>query len=306
MSDIGIRIGALVEGEAMARAFCAMDGGPGGSGLEAEAPLGLESWCLSFWQGLGGAELGALADSLLGRFGMPPSALSVFGNPLAGDEAGQATISALDSLIEAAPRFGATLVSTFAGRLPGRSVPDSIPAWKEAFAPRCERAAALGLSIAFENCRFGDTWKTGRWNLAMNPDAWELMFDALPGAPIGLEWEPAHQLLAFADPLMQLEAWVHRVLHVHAKDARIDRGLLGLHGAQGSTRFGRECLAGQGDTDWVSIFRILEGSGYSGSVDIEIGSTPGYEGDRAFEGITTARGALLKARDQAAPPPLGP
>jgi sugar phosphate isomerase/epimerase len=275
-----------MEGPAMARAWC---------GSAASLPT-LESWSLSFWQGLGGADLASVADALREGFGMPASAISVYGNPLSGDEAGVETMSALESLVEAAPAFGAPLVASFAGRLPGTSVPDSLGAWKAAFGPLCERAAALGISIAFENCRFGDTWKTGRWNIAICPEAWELMFDALPGAPIGLEWEPSHQVLALADPLAQLEAWAGRVLHVHAKDARLDRGLLAERGILGPNRLGEECLAGKGDTDWGAVFSILSAAGYAGSIDVEIGATPGYRGEAAFEGIAIAREALLGAR----------
>ena len=43
-------------------------------------------------------------------------------------------------------------------------------------------------------------WASGDWNIAHNPDAWELMFDALPDDNLGLEWEPCHQLVYLIDP----------------------------------------------------------------------------------------------------------
>ena len=79
----------------------------------------------------------------------------------------------------------------------------------------------------------GGTWKRGSWNIAIGPDAWEMMFEAIPSACLGLEWEPCHQLLCLADPLCQLERWAPRVFHVHGKDAHInwdvirERGLFG-------------------------------------------------------------------------------
>ena len=258
--------------------------------------LGLESYSYSFWKSLGGADLPALADTLRARFGFGTTALSIYGNPLSEDEEGRETLEGLGALIEAAPRFGAGLVTTFAGRVPGKSVPDSIAAWKETFDPLCDRASALGVSIGFENCRLGDTWKTGRWNIAINPDAWELMFESLPEAPIGLEWEPSHQVLALVDPLVQLRMWAPRILHIHGKDARIERPALALRGIHGAGKIGVECLPGQGDTDWARAFSILSEAGYQGAIDVEIGAIPGYEGKGAITGIEIALAALAEAR----------
>jgi len=269
---------------------------------------GAEAVALSFWESIAGTDLGSLATdvheilSAQAPVDRPAavSALSCYGNVLGGDEAASLTLSSIESLIRHAPDFGAPVVGCFAGRLPGRSVPDSLEAWKRKFGPLADLAAARGVTIAFENCRLGDTWKTGKWNIAINPDAWQLMFDALPGAPLGLEWEPAHQILAMADPLVQLEAWVHRVVHVHAKDARLDRVALALHGMYGSTKTGAECLAGRGDTDWAAVFSLLLRGGYRGTVDVEIGADPEYHGGRELEGIELALAWLREARVNAA------
>ena len=43
-------------------------------------------------------------------------------------------------------------------------------------------------------------WASGDWNIAHNPDAWELMFNELPDDNLGLEWEPCHQLVYLIDP----------------------------------------------------------------------------------------------------------
>ncbi|HUW70159.1 MAG TPA: sugar phosphate isomerase/epimerase family protein [bacterium] len=270
--------------------------------------LGVETVALSFWGNIAGTDLGSLAAEVSELLvanapaGMPVgvSALGCYGNVLGGDSAASLTLSSIESLIRGAPDFGASVVGCFAGRVPGRSVPDSIEAWKKAFGPLAELAAGQGVTIAFENCRLGDTWKTGKWNIAINPDAWQLMLGALPGAPLGLEWEPSHQILAMADPLVQLETWARRVVHVHAKDARIDRAALALHGIHGSTKIGVECRAGLGDTDWAALFGLLMRNGYRGSVDVEIGADPEYHGEREFEGIELALAWLGKARTAAA------
>ncbi|MFZ4615968.1 MAG: TIM barrel protein [Rectinemataceae bacterium] len=287
-----IRLGAVVEGTDEAAAT-ARD----------LAACGFESLQLSWWASTAGRDLGQLAEDMhaaLDDSDCRLSALGVYGNPLSGDEAGAETLRSIEALIEAAPAFGAPLVSCFAGRLPGTSVPDSLPAFTATFGRLCDRASRRGISLALENCRFSDTWKTGRWNIAMNPDAWELIFAALPGAPLGLEWEPAHQVLALAEPLAQLASWLPRILHIHAKDARIDRELLAGHGLQGSVRYGREVLAGEGDNDWPGIFAILRSWGWKGSVDIELGAIPEWQSPREREGLKRAFASLSEARRQAA------
>ncbi|MDA8426147.1 MAG: sugar phosphate isomerase/epimerase [Treponema sp.] len=292
-----------------------LDCSPSGGCVEkarALRALGCESYEPAFWQTDGGRDLGELAETLAAAMAGPPSSIGVYGNPLADDEAGRETRRTLGTLIEAAPRFGSPLVSCFAGRVPGASVADSLDRWESLFGRLADRASALGVAIAFENCRLGDTWRTGRWNIAINPDAWELMFAALPGAPIGLEWEPSHQVLGLADPIAQLKVWAPRVLHVHAKDAVVEREVLALRGAHGATKFGRECLAGFGDTDWSAVFRVLALAGYGGSVDIEIGAVEPYHGGRELEGVELALGRLRSARSTlgslaaADPAPAGP
>jgi len=205
-------------------------------------------------------------------------------------------MKSIRALVEAAPAFRSPIVSCFAGRIPGRSVEDSLPAFVAAFAPVFDRASDLGIIIAFENCRFGDTWKSGKWNIAMGPEAWDLLFDAIPCAPAGLEWEPAHQILALADPVRQLEIWAPRVAHVHAKDATVDRDALAVGGIHGGSRLGGERLAGYGDADWSTIFAILARSGFAGTVDIEIGTIAEWRGPREAEGIDLARSRLQRAR----------
>ena len=59
------------------------------------------------------------------------------------------------------------------------------------------------------------TWETGDWNIAHNPAAWEMMFNELPDANIGLEWEPCHQLFYLIDPMPQLIDWMPKIFHVH-------------------------------------------------------------------------------------------
>lgn len=282
-------IGTLVKG----------DGNPSAA-IRSLAPLGFDCFSLSFWETTGDIDLGRLAGEVSAAAedtGSFISALSVYGNPLGEDAAGEATRKSLAALVKAAPSFGCGLVSGFAGRVPGASVPDSLPAWRRLFAPLAERAEASGLRIAFENCRLGDTWKSGKWNIAINPDAWELMFGALPSAAIGLEWEPCHQVEALADPYSQLETWLPRIFHIHGKDARVDRAALASGGLYGLRRWHASCFPGNGDSDWARILDLLAERDYAGTVDIEGWNDAEWSGDRELEGQKRALAHLKNCRD---------
>ncbi|MDR2019716.1 MAG: sugar phosphate isomerase/epimerase [Treponema sp.] len=267
--------------------------------------LGFECFQIFFWESTGDVDLIRLGTELREAaefLGAKISALSVYGNPLRGDEAAAETLRGLGELIGAAGYFGADLVGCFAGRLPGTPVPASMEQWKRTFSPLAEEAEKMGVRIAFENCRMGDTWKTGKWNIAINPDAWDLMFRAVPSPALGLEWEPCHQVEALADPLPQLREWLPRIMHVHGKDARIDRKLLAEKGLYGLKRWAVSCFPGRGDTDWGHVFFLLQEAGYGGTVDIEGWNDGEWSGDREIEGQRRALEYLRTCRDSVTGP----
>jgi len=60
-----------------------------------------------------------------------------------------------------------------------------------------------------------------------------------------------------------------RIVHVHAKDTRIDRDLLYERGIMG-TGWHKAKLPGLGEVDWPSFFAALTDIGYHGSVCVEV------------------------------------
>ena len=70
-----------------------------------------------------------------------------------------------------------------------------MPKFKEVFSEMTRYAADKGIRLAIENCPMGGTWQYAQENIAFNPRAWEMMFDAVPAENLGLEWEPGHQIL---------------------------------------------------------------------------------------------------------------
>lgn len=260
------------------------------------APLGFSCFSITFWEHLGNIDLGKLRDSVLKATEETNtfiSSLSVYGNPLLPDERGIIHLEAIRQLLNVVSSFNCSVVSGFAGRVPGTSVPDSIDTWTRTFSPLVELAEKQQVSLAFENCRLGDTWKTGKWNIAINPDAWDLMFTALPSNRIGLEWEPCHQVEALADPLIQAEMWADRFIHIHGKDARINRKTLMTKGIFGAQKYYTSCFPGNGETDWKKLISLLETKGYSGTIDIEGWNDAEWSGEKEIEGQKRALDYLL-------------
>ena len=105
----------------------------------------------------------------------------MFGNPLEGRRSRHGRRCAgWEALIDNAHLFGATTVAGFTGRVRGKPIEASLPRYKEVWGELARRAADKGVRLAFENCAMDGNWASGDWNIAHNPDAWELMFDAVP------------------------------------------------------------------------------------------------------------------------------
>lgn len=240
---------------------------------------GFESFSLTFGNDDVDVDLLALAERVrrvLDGTGAVVSSLGVFGNPLGTSPVDEKLRALFERAIDAAGAFGTDIVAGFAGRVPGRSIPDSIPRFAEVFGPLARRAADRGVRIAFENCAMGGNWHTGDWNIAHNPDAWELMFDALDADNLGLEWEPCHQLVQLIEPLPQLRRWVKKIFHLHGKDATIRWDVVRTHGIQGAVPWCFHRTPGFGDTNWADVISELRMGGFRGSIDIEGWHDPVY------------------------------
>ncbi|TIP78380.1 MAG: sugar phosphate isomerase/epimerase, partial [Mesorhizobium sp.] len=204
--------------------------------IKAILPLGFESIQPFFWQTLGGKDLPRLAGQIreaIGDADVVVSSLGVFGNPLESGDVDRGVLDAWETVIDHAHLFGTSMVSGFTGRLRGKPLPDSLPRFREVWGPLARRAADKGVRIAFENCAMDGNWADGDWNIAHNPDAWELMFNELPDDNLGLEWEPCHQLVYLIDPIPQIRKWAPRIFHVHGKDATVRWDVIREHGVFG-------------------------------------------------------------------------
>lgn len=250
-----IKIGALVEaGELSADLVRTLE------------ETGFESLSISFWERVDEAVLDS-ACALLEGSSLFVSALSVWGNPLESD----VVRSGWSTLIAAAHRFGSPFVTGFAGRLAGASVEASLDSWQDLFLHLLDEGHRAGVKgILMENCRMGDLWKRGAWNIAINDAAWRLLFERIGDERLGLEWEPCHQIEAFVDPIAQLGRWKERIHHIHGKDAAVDHALLSQIGLYSPKKAVTSTLPGGGDTDWHELLRLLVASGWTGSIDLEV------------------------------------
>lgn len=283
-----ILIGTLVQGAAKSADY-----------IRHILPHGFESFSIIFWQRLGEIDLKRLAGEIkdaLGDSGAIISSLGIYGNPLESNPLDRETLEGWKALIDHAHLFGAGIVTGFAGRLRGKPINESIPRFKKVFEPLARRAADKDVRLAFENCSMGGSWKSGDFNIAHGPAAWELMFNALPGENIGLEWEPCHQLEALIDPLPQLRHWVKKIFHVHGKCASIHWDVIREFGIHGPKPFAFHRTAGFGDGNWTDIITELRHGGFVGAIDIEGWHDPVYCGELEMTGQIHALHYLKQCR----------
>ncbi|WP_055109301.1 sugar phosphate isomerase/epimerase family protein [Paenibacillus ihumii] len=282
-----LRIGTLVNGQDAVRVIPQI------------LPHGFESFSLTFWQTTGGIDLAELAKQvreIVDEHDVVISSIGVFGNPLTGEGDNADTLASWERAIDHAQLFGADIVSGFTGRLTDCPIDESLPRFKEVFGELAKRAADRGVRIAFENCDMGGTWWKGDWNIAHNPQAWELMFNEVPADNLGLEWEPCHQMVSLIDPIPQLRKWADKVFHVHGKDATIAWDIVKEYGIHGPKEFVWHRTPGFGDTNWTDIITILRQAGYQGTIDIEGWHDPVYRDELEMTGQVHALNYLKQCR----------
>ena len=265
-------------------------------------PYGFETFQISFGKSVGDFNLQRLAESVQRvlehvshtSYGSAPtiSSLAVYGNPLTSPE----TVRDWERLIDSASLFDAPIVAGFAGRIPGRPIPESLPRFHEVFSKLSKRAEGCGVKIAFENSEMRGTWESGDWNIAHSPAAWNLLFDAVESPALGLEWEPCHQIASFVDPLPQLRQWHSRIWHIHGKDASVLWDVIATHGIRGGVPYVHHRTPGFGQTNWTDLISTLRLCGWRGSIDIEGWSDPVYRNVLEMTGQVAALNYLRVCR----------
>lgn len=287
LSKESIRIGTLASADA------------GAKYVQQMMVHGFESFSITFWQRIGAINVKKLAAELketLGDSGVTISCISMFGNPMESTPIDKETLDGWKVLIDNAHLFGTDLVTGFSGRLRDKPIDQSVKQFGKIYGPLTKRAADKGVRLAFENCDMGSTWQTGDWNMAQYPAAWELMFNEVPAANLGLQWEPCHQMVKLIDPIAQLRKWVPKIYNVHGKDATIHWDVIKEYGITGPKQWAFHRTPGFGDSNWTEIISELRRGGFKGSIDIEGWHDPVYRGDLETTGQVHALNYLKQCR----------
>ena len=224
--------------------------------------------------------------ALLARYGVSISGLGYYPNPLSANvQESQTAVEQIHRVIDAAAALGVGVVNSFVGRDPARTVDAQWPRFLETWRPIIEHAEKLNIRIGIENCpmSFGeDEWPGGK-NLATSPAIWRKMYRDLPSQHWGLNFDPSHFILQMMEIHPILDEFKDRLVHVHAKDVRIDHAKLNQHGVFSFPKLWHSPkLPGMGDVQWGSFLGGLADTGYDGPLVVEVE-------DRAFEGSLEKR-----------------
>ncbi len=238
---------------------------------------------------LSGAQVDEI-KRLMAQTGVTISGLGYYPNPLAPDSAEAAVyVEHIKKVIQAAERLGIKIVNTFVGRDWTKSVEDNWCRFLKTWRPLVAFAEEHDVRIGIENCPMlftADEWPGGK-NLATTPAIWRRMFEAIPSAYFGLNFDPSHFVWQQMDYLQAIREFSERFVHVHAKDARIDHHKLAEVGIMAHPlQYHTPKLPGLGDVNWGQFFATLSDTGYDGAVCVEVE-------DRAYEGTLASRQAAL-------------
>ncbi len=234
-------------------------------------------------------EAAARVQDLVRIHGVAVSGLGYYPNPLDPDPAHRAlVVEHLRKVIRAAPLIGVGVVNTFIGRDPAAPFAANFEMAKQVWPAILEEARAAGVKVGIEHCPMlfsADEWPGGK-NLATCPESWRQLFAAFPGDTLGLNFDPSHLVWQFIDAPRAVREFGPKIVHVHAKDERIDRDRLHDVGVSG-LGWHQPKLPGLGDVAWGPFFAALTDAGYNGPVCIEVE-------DRAYEGSLADRKRALR------------
>ena len=209
------------------------------------------------------------------------SSLAFYPNTMDGDlEKRAAAVEHLKKVICASAKLGVNMVTTFIGRDQTKSVEENLEILKEVWPPIIALAEEKGVKIGIENCPmlFGrDQWPGGQ-NLMTTPAIWRKVFEILPSANLGINYDPSHFVWQMIDYIKPLYEFKDKIFHVHYKDIKLYPDKLRECGVMAyPLDYMSPKLPGLGDVDWGKYVSALTDIGYDGCTCIEVE-------DRAFEG----------------------
>lgn len=208
------------------------------------------------------------------------SALAYYPNPLDENlEKRQEVIDHLYTLIDAAKLLGVSLVTTFLGRMPSKSVSENLKEVAKVWPPIIQYAEEQEIKIGIENCPMlftEDEWPGGQ-NLMTTPSNWRKVFEILDSDNFGINYDPSHFVWQHIDYIEPLYEFKDKLFHVHYKDIKLYPNKLKDVGIMATPlEYMSPKLPGLGDVDWGKYVSALTDIGYNGYTCIEVE-------DRAYE-----------------------
>ncbi len=208
------------------------------------------------------------------------SGLGYYPNPLDPDEEkSHVYVNHIEKLILAADRLGIPVINTFVGRDPKKTVAYNLDRFKEIWPGLVSLADSKNIKIGIENCPMlftEDEWPGGK-NLATTPAIWDQMFEIIPSANFGLNYDPSHLVWMQMDEIQPIYDYPDRLHHIHLKDVKVYKDKLDKVGIMAyPLEYHSPKIPGYGDVRWGDFFSALTTVGYRGPVCIEVE-------DKAFE-----------------------
>ncbi|MEQ9290119.1 MAG: sugar phosphate isomerase/epimerase [Cyclobacteriaceae bacterium] len=202
------------------------------------------------------------------------SGLGYYPNPLDPDKAqSDVYIAHIKKIIKAASVMGIPVVNTFVGRDPAKSVGYNLGRFAEVWPEIVAEAGKHGIKIGIENCPMlftEDEWPGGK-NLAISPAIWGRMFEIIPDANFGLNYDPSHLVWMQMDEVQPIYDFKDKLHHVHLKDVKVYKDKLDQVGILAyPLEFHSPKIPGLGDVRWGDFFSALTSVGYRGAVCIEV------------------------------------
>jgi sugar phosphate isomerase/epimerase len=208
------------------------------------------------------------------------SGLGYYPNPLDPDEEQSDTyFDHIKKVIDAAAKLSIPVMNTFIGRDPSKNVAYNLDQFAEKWPEIILHAERQGINIGIENCPMfftNDEWPGGK-NLATTPAIWDKMFEIIPNANFGLNYDPSHMIWQHMDEIKPIYQYKERLHHIHLKDVKVFKDKLDRVGIMANPLdYHTPKLPGYGDVRWGDFFSALTEVGYRGPTCIEVE-------DRAFE-----------------------
>ncbi len=202
------------------------------------------------------------------------SGLGYYPNPLDPDtEKAAVYIDHIKDLIRAAHRLDISVINTFIGRDPAKSIAYNLDRFKEVWPEIIQVAEENNIKVGIENCPMlftKDEWPGGK-NLAISPEVWDQMFEAIPSDHFGLNYDPSHLVWMQMDEVQPIYDYREKLFHIHLKDVKVYRDKLNRVGILAHPlEYHSPKIPGLGDVRWRDFFSAITSVGYRGPVCIEV------------------------------------